>query len=177
MNSNLENNNPTAGSSSEYQENLDMLRQIDFFSGLPLEATKVFAYLCTRETFKAGDILIQQDDEDGRAFYLIAGTANIIYRQEGIEKSIGLIQEGQFCGRLALMGKMRRLFSVEAETDVTCLTISREKFTKALEQFPALMPRMINTVVEKIYKWEKQFVTGLPEGCNACLPKLGVSLV
>ena len=37
--------------SSEYQENLDILRQTYFFSGLPLESLKVFAYLCTREKF------------------------------------------------------------------------------------------------------------------------------
>ena len=45
MNSNSGKNE--SGTSSEYQENLDILRQIDFFSGLPLEATKVFAYLCS----------------------------------------------------------------------------------------------------------------------------------
>lgn len=177
MNSNLENNNPTTGSSSEYQENLDILRQIDFFSGLPLEATKVFAYLCVRETFKAGDILFQQDEEDGRAFYILTGSAEVIHAENGAQKSIGRIQEGQFCGRLALMGKMRRLFSLQAETDVICLTITRQKFTRALEQFPDLMPKLINTVVEGIYKWEKQFIVGLPEECDACRPKLGVSLV
>ena len=177
MNSNLENNKPSQGTSSEYLENLDILRQIDFFSGLPLEATKVFAYLCIRETFKAGDILFQQDDEDGRAFYIMAGSANVLYAENGSQKSIGLIREGQFCGRLALMGNMRRVFSLQAETDLTCLTISREKFNKALEHFPAVIPKMIDTVVESIYKWEKQFLAGLPAACDQCLPKLGVSLV
>lgn len=177
MNSNLENNKPSKGASSEFQENLNILRQIDFFSGLPLEATKVFAYLCVRETFKAGDMLFQQDDEDGRAFYIMTGTAKISHTENGTQKSIGYIQQDRFCGRLALMGKIRRLFSLQAETDVTCLTISREKFTKALEQFPTLMPKMINTVVESIYKWEKHFIVGLPDACDACRPKLGVSLV
>ena len=177
MNSNLENDEQDKGASSEFQENLDILRQIDLFSGLPLEATKVFAYLCVRETFKEGEVLFQQDEEDGRAFYIIHGTAKVLHAKNGTQKSIGLIQEGQFCGRLALMGNLRRLFSLEADTDIVCLTMTRQKFTKALEQFPALMPKMINTVVDKIYKWEKQFIFELPDECDDCLPKLGVSLV
>jgi hypothetical protein len=43
--------------SCEYQENLDILRQTYFFSGLPLESLKIFAYLCTREKFKEGEVL------------------------------------------------------------------------------------------------------------------------
>ena len=177
MNSNTGNDKRTGGASSEFQENLDILRQIDFFSGIPLEAIKVIAYLCFRETFKTGDYLFSQDDEDGRALYVISGTVAVQSNLEGVNKSIGTLQAGEFVGRLALVGNMRRLFALKAETDVICLTLSRDKFTKVLEQFPQIMPKMINTVVGCIYKWEKQFIHGLPESCDCCLPKLGVSLV
>ena len=63
--------------SSEYQENLDILRQTYFFSGLPLESLKVFAYLCTRERFKTGETLFLQGEEDADAFCLIAGKAQL----------------------------------------------------------------------------------------------------
>ena len=55
--------------------------------------------------------------------------------------------------------------------------MSREKFTRALEQFPQVMPKMIKTVVDNIYKWEKQFMAGRPDKYDDGLPKLGVSLV
>ena len=77
MNSNTEKNED--GATSEYQENLNILRQIDFFSGLPLEATKVFAYLCIREKFKSGDFLFQQDEEDEQAYYIISGSARLLH--------------------------------------------------------------------------------------------------
>ena len=76
MNSNSGKNK--SGTSSEYQQNLDILRQIDFFSGLPLEATKVFAYLCSRESCKSGDVIFNQGDEDDRAFYIVSGQARRI---------------------------------------------------------------------------------------------------
>jgi len=57
--------------SCEFQDNLNLLRQTYFFSGLPLETLKVFAYLCTRESFDPGEQLFRQGEEDGQAFYFI----------------------------------------------------------------------------------------------------------
>jgi hypothetical protein len=58
-----------------------------------------------------------------------------------------------------------------------CLTITREKFTKALEQFPDLMPKLIRVIVENIYSWEKRFVAHRTEDCSDCFKGIGVSLV
>ena len=62
----------------EFQNNLNILREIYFFSALPIDTLKVFAYLCTRENFKPGDFLFTQEDDDGQAFYLISGEAALI---------------------------------------------------------------------------------------------------
>jgi CRP-like cAMP-binding protein len=175
MNSNTEKNE--AGATSEYQENLNILRQIDFFSGLPLEATKVIAYLCIREKFKAGDFLFQHDDEDEQAYYIISGRARLLHVDGGQERVIRDCEEGEFIGRLALMSATRRLFSLRARTDVICLTITREKFTKALEQFPDLMPKLIRVIVDNIYSWEKRFLAHRTEDCSDCFKEIGVSLV
>ena len=175
MNSNMEKDK--AQGACEYQENVDMLRQIDFFSGLPLEATKVFAYLCTRETFKAEDYLFQQGDEDDRAYYLISGEAQLIQTAEKAEGVVRTYKAGEFVGRLTLMGKMRRLFSMKAQTDVTCLVLDREKFTRALEQFPDVMPKIIKVLVDNIYNWDKRFLAGRTTECRDCLKQIGVSLV
>ena len=175
MNSNTEKNED--GATSEYQENLNILRQIDFFSGLPLEATKVFAYLCIREKFKSGDFLFQQDEEDEQAYYIISGSAQLVHVNAGQEMVIRDCEEGEFLGRLALMSTMSRLFSLRARTDMICLTITREKFTKALEQFPDLMPKLIRVIVDNIYSWEKRFVAHRTVDCSACFKEIGVSLV
>ncbi|MBT8407150.1 MAG: cyclic nucleotide-binding domain-containing protein [Deltaproteobacteria bacterium] len=71
-----------ASDTSEFQENLEILRQMDFFSALSLQALKVFAYLFTREMFKPGDYLFRQDDNDGTAFYILSGTAEVVRKDE-----------------------------------------------------------------------------------------------
>ena len=73
------------GTSSEFQENLSALREIPFFSKLPMEKLKLFAYLCTRNSYEPGDYMFQQGDDDGRAFYILEGNAALICQQEDQE--------------------------------------------------------------------------------------------
>ena len=124
------NSNPA----SELEQNLEFLRQTYFFSGIPLEALKVFAYLCTREKFKAGEYLFRQGEDDGQAFYIIEGKAVLEYERNGDTTMIRDCDPGEFLGGLTLVGDMRRLFSLKASTDTTCLILNREKFTKAVTE-------------------------------------------
>ena len=162
---------------SEVQQNLELLRQMDFFSAMSLEALKVFAYLFTREKFKAGDQLVEQDDSDGKAFYIISGTAEVVREDERGQTILGKFIQGEFFGGLALLGDMRRLFSVRAQTDLICLVMTREKFTKAIEQFPDLMPRILEAMVKGIRFWEERLLFEPGELCDQCRKKVGVSLI
>ena len=175
MNSNMEKDKE--GAACEYQENLNYLRQVDFFSGLPLEAIKVFAYLCTREFYKAGDYMFQKDEEGDQAFYLISGSASLLTEIHGGKQEIRAYGEGDFIGRLVLMGAVRHLFSLRAKTDVVCVTITGEKFSKALAQFPTVIPKMVKVIVENIYNWEKRFLSHRKPECIDCFKEMGVSLV
>jgi CRP/FNR family cyclic AMP-dependent transcriptional regulator len=174
MNSYTENRQPPE--SSEFQQNLEFLRQMDFFSALSLEALKVFAYLFTREKFGSGEDLFRQDDNDGKAFFIISGTADVVREDDRGEAILGKFAEGEFFGGLALLGDMRRLFSVRAQTDLICLVMSREKFTKAMEQFPELMPRVLQAMVKGIRLWEKRLLLEPGGLCDQCRKKVGVSL-
>lgn len=163
--------------SSEFQENLEILRQIYFFSSLPLESLKVFAYLCTRETFEQGEFLFQQGDDDGQAFYIVSGKARLVHADKGGEQMIRDYDTGEFLGGMVLLGNMHRLFSLKALTEVTCLILTREKFSTTIQRFPDLMPKIIKSVVERIDAWEGGFLVSLGKGCEVCGQKVGVSLV
>ena len=163
--------------SSEFQENLEILRQTDFFSALSLEALKLFAYLAAREKFKEGDFLFRQNDNDGNAFYILSGEAELLHQGEAGTSILKRYAQGEFFGGLALLGDMRRLFSLRASTDMTCLVLNRDKFSKALEQFPELTPRVFRTVVERIRAWEERLILDPDPLCDRCRHKIGVSLI
>jgi CRP-like cAMP-binding protein len=171
----LEKNNSTP--SSEFQENLEILRQIYFFSGLPLETLKVFAYLCTREKFKQDEYIFDQDEDDGQAFYIINGQARLERQDSGKTTEVRKYQPGEFIGGLTLLGETRRLFSLKSVSDTTCLVLSRDKFSKTMEQFPNLLTKICNAVAKSIDLWEERFLSERTDQCGECLNSLGVTLI
>jgi CRP-like cAMP-binding protein len=161
----------------EFQQNLKILGEIYFFSVLPIETLKVFAYLCTRDTYKPGDYLFTQDEDDGQAYYLISGDAVLIRNENGTDKIIRNFSAGDFSGALTLLGHAPRLFSLKASTAVESLILSREKFTHALNQYPLLMSNVFHAVADKIQHWEAFFLAERSEECSSCRNKIGVSLI
>jgi CRP/FNR family transcriptional regulator, cyclic AMP receptor protein len=162
----------------EFQENLATLREIDFFSELPLDLLKIIAYLCAQEKYQEGDFLINKGEDDGQAFYIISGRAGLMYDSENKESH--MIHEygpGKFIGGLSLIGKMRRLFSLKAIEDTLCLVLTREKFSKAIAQFPDITPRLFQAVITRILNWEEKMF--LEQGLNSdTINRIaGVSLV
>jgi CRP/FNR family cyclic AMP-dependent transcriptional regulator len=164
-------------SASEFEENLSIIRGISFFSGLPLETLKVLAYLGTHERFPAGDYLFRQGDDDGQSFYIISGAARLRYEAGERQVELRDIAGGAFLGSLSLLGPARRLFSLQAMTEVTCLILTREKFTKALEQFPGMAPCILEALVNGIHSWEQHVLSHVGEDCPYCRQSVGVSLL
>lgn len=160
-------------STCEFQENLDYLREDDFFSSLPLENLKLFAYLFLRQRYREGDLLFSQSEDDGQAFYIIAGTAELIRTDDGIPRGLGEYGPGDFLGGLALLGKTPRLFSLRAKTDLICLVLTREKFSRVAAQFPEFLPRAIKALVNRIHDWEARLLNQP----TADSPVFGVSLL
>lgn len=156
MNSNSDQDKVTG--QCEFQDNLTILRQITFFSGLPIELLKVFAYLCNREVFKSGRTIFSQDDDDGCGYFIISGQVELIRSDNGIEHVIRTYDCGKFIGMLSLLSSMPRLFSLRAGETTTCLVITREKFTKAVERFPEILPKLIQTIATRISLWDKQII-------------------
>jgi CRP-like cAMP-binding protein len=163
--------------SSEFQENLEILRQIYFFSGLPLETLKIFAYLCTREKFKQGEHIFRQNEDDGQAFYIVEGKARLERMDNGETTKVRDCDTGEFLGGLTLLGETGRLFSLKSVTDTTCLVLNREKFVKTMGQFPDLMMKICKAVAQSIDTWEKRFLTDQGDQCGECMGRLGVTLI
>ncbi len=163
--------------SHEFQEEINFLRETYFFSSLPLDVLKLLAYLCTRETFKEGDYLFNQGEDDGQAFFILSGETRLSHKVDGNERAIRDLGKETFVGGLALMGRLQRLFSLQAVSDTTCLVLTRDKFEKAMEQFPDQAPKIVKALVERIRNWEERFLNEIDENCAACRSKIGVSLI
>ena len=167
----------SAGGTCEFQQNLDILRQIEFFAGLPMESLKVFAYLCARESFPAQEYLYSEDDDDGQAFYILQGRIVLVHSDTEGTEAIREYGPGEFVGGLSLLAPMRRIFALQAGQDTECLVLSREKFAKAIEQFPELIPRIFKAVADSIRDWDQQRLFELREKGLSLEGMVGISAI
>ncbi|MFW5733774.1 MAG: cyclic nucleotide-binding domain-containing protein [Oceanidesulfovibrio sp.] len=155
---------------SEFQKNLEILRQITYFSALDLEPLKVIAYLATRERLKDGETLLRQGEQEGQFVYVISG--KLVAFREGGETLAEFGPESYF-GFLSLLGKSPHLFSVASVGDTVFLTLTRERFFKIIEQFPGTSPKFLVSVSEAVNGWERTAVEKIADG----KPHIGVSLL
>lgn len=162
---------------SEYQANLEIFMQVPLFSGLPLDPLKLLAYLSARESYKAEELIFQQGEVDGNAYFIISGRVRVILDEDDAKKVIKEYGEGDFIGGLSLFCRTKRLFSLQAVTKTVCLVLTREKLEKTLEQFPGITRKVLEEILAAVYQWEFRFLNEHAHNCSSCLGTLGVSLV
>lgn len=164
-----------AAETSEYQQHLEIMREIPYFSGLDLEAQKLIAYLCVREKFSAGDEVFATGDLDQSAYFIIQGTMEA-YLDSGPAK-IQSFKEGDFVGALSLIGDSKRLFTLKATSDCVCIRLTSEKFKKAQEQYPEISRKFLKATVDMISNWEERFISNYNPGCSGCTVGIGLTLI
>ena len=120
---------------------------------------------------------MQQQEDDGQAVVILAGTADLVREETRGGAVIRSYTEGDFLGGLSLTAEIPRLFTLRAESEVTCLILQREKFTRAMKQFPELAPKIYKAIAERIRSWEKKFLSEYAGDCDACIKAAGASIL
>ena len=175
MSLNMEENNGCE--TCEFRDNLKKLREIDFFSQFPLEPLKLLAYLCQREVFQPGDELFTQGEDDGLAFYVFSGTLRAVHDTGEKRLDIRQFAKGDLVGSLAMFGGSPRLYSLVAQTKAECLFITRDKFTRVLDQFPDVKTKVFQGLVKAIRTWDLAALSRLGETSGPPGALAGVSLI
>lgn len=163
---------------SEFISNLDIIRQIEFFSGASMEALKLIAFVCQRHSYRAGELIFQQDEDDGSAYLILSGRAGLILKKGEKEHRIREIGPESFLGALSLMTPVVKTFSLKALEDVTCIVITRKAFSRVAEQFPDIPFRYFQVLARKLVLAEKKSIQKFGSSEQEELKDLlGISLV
>lgn len=111
------------------------LRRLDLFNGLSDEELLSVAALCTREHYKAGEIILNIKDPT-KNFYLIrSGTVQIITNPEVLETKPELadavlvnLGQGQAFGEMGLVDRGARSATVRTASDTVVYAIDCDRF-------------------------------------------------
>ena len=167
-----------AGLPCEFDENLELLRGLGVFSGLPLEAVRAYTFLCDRVRYQPGELLFNQDDTDDRAYLVVSGSFEL-FRTDGDtgkQQVLATYTEGDFIGAMALLTDIKRIFSLRAADAAVCLLLPRKKILTDLVSNPEVASSFINAIANRLVKWEERILQ--QEGCDEHTPPtVGISLI
>jgi CRP/FNR family transcriptional regulator, cyclic AMP receptor protein len=176
MNSFTNNNN--SETQSEFVEDLNVFRQIEFFSGFPIDVLKLFAFLCKRQSYKTGDVIFQQNNDDSCSYYILQGKAKLVFKNQNKDFFIREYGAENYFGVLSLMTPMVKQFSLIAVEDTTCLVMNRDSFSKVVDQFPDIPVKIVKSIGERVLQAEKKCIAEFEnEGKEELKQLLGVSLI
>eukprot|EP00927_Polykrikos_kofoidii_P049035 TRINITY_DN43186_c0_g1_i1.p1 TRINITY_DN43186_c0_g1~~TRINITY_DN43186_c0_g1_i1.p1 ORF type:complete len:848 (+),score=143.11 TRINITY_DN43186_c0_g1_i1:93-2546(+) len=151
-------------------ETLSFLAEVQLFKRLPKDQHGKLAEACTKVSFKAGEEVIRQGDPGAAFFVIVKGNVSVIVSVDGAEPSkVASLGVGNFFGENALLRDEPRTATIMADSDLSTLKITRDKFKELglndKLQFPnrkaiggggqKLKPLMNKTAIHKTPEIEK----------------------
>lgn len=165
----------------EFEQNIAILRSVDYFSAMPLDMLKALAFLCRHKEFRAGEAVFVQGEMDDCAYSIIRGEAELVRREEGREDGgedvvVAEYGPGTFLGVLTLLGEARRLFTLRAKGDMTVMVMSRRKVLATMAENRDAVREFLQTVARSVVRWEQRALDkGIAAECTR--ENAGVSLL
>lgn len=117
----------------ETQKIVDILKGIQLLSGLTDLEQDVLARKMSTKVFPAGEKLMTQGEKGDKFFIITSGTCEVITIEQGKTRLIATLEEGDHCGEQALLKEATRNATVQAKTEIQCLSLDREDFRKILK--------------------------------------------
>ncbi len=158
----------------EMQQNLELLKDVRLFSSFPAKALKLLAFLAERVRLTTGDILFEEGDDYGRAYLILSGKLSLLKQHNNEKIAIQDYVKGDFLGSFSLLGEMPALFTLQASSDTTVLTINRQQFSKILEQFPETTKFSLKALLDELNQWERK---NIYQAGTCCLSRTGATVL
>jgi cGMP-dependent protein kinase len=105
-------------------ETINFLSRVQLFKRLPRDQLPVLATACATAEFTQGSVLIKQGDNGDKFFVIMKGQVNVSIDGKAVAK----LAAGDYVGEMALLRDEPRTATITAESAITALTISRDKF-------------------------------------------------
>jgi CRP/FNR family transcriptional regulator, cyclic AMP receptor protein len=108
-------------------------------------------------TFKAGSVIFCEY-EPGDSFYLIqSGKVKIVKIFGDIEKTIDILQPGEFFGEMALLEEAPRSATIIAVEETKLLEFNRENFEILMQGNPQIALKLLKLFAKRIYDQKRRF--------------------
>lgn len=129
----------------------DMLEKVTIFSRLDRRHLKQLSKLMVPRAFKAGDVIIKENDQAAGFFVITSGKVEVVRGADGDKPEVlNTLGQGDFFGEMALFEGFPRSATVRCLEDTECLALTRWDFRAELTRHAEIAVAVLETVVHRL---------------------------
>jgi CRP-like cAMP-binding protein len=153
-------------------EKVDFLANVSLFSHLKGEDLQRLANQSRYCSFKFGDVIIREGEQDDRLFILISGKVNV-FKRYGTkkEKRLRTLEPPAYFGEIALIDDLVRSATVVAMRDTKTLCLDKLNLDREIERSPIIAKKLLQMLNRRLLALEKTLVDatgGFIPICASC---------
>ena len=133
------------------EQDVETLRNIPLFAGLPTPRLKLIAYTAEVIRFAPGEVIVQQGDPADAVYIVTEGEAEVWIRDaEGNEIHLATMGRNSLFGETAVICKGRRTATVKARDRVATFKIRDTLFLDLVRQSPEIGMQVMTVLAERV---------------------------
>jgi ATP-binding cassette, subfamily B, bacterial len=130
---------------------IDRLRQIPLFNELEEEILIEIKDYLASEKFSPEENVIEQGSIGDKFYIVVRGRVEVLIQKDlGGQKSLAILDDGDYFGEMALLKKIPRTATVKTLTPSTFLTMKRSQFQKIISKSNQLKERLENEYEKRL---------------------------
>lgn len=124
------------------------LREVRLFRDIPAPDLAALAGNLREHTLRKGQVLFREGDR-GDAMYLVRGGTMIVSKAVTgrVDQILARFGSGDFFGEMSLFDRSPRSATMQADTDVTLLTLDRQHLERLIETNPRAAAEFFEALV------------------------------
>ena len=128
------------------------LARFDVMEGIDDVERPIVESALVRREWQRGGIVFNEGDAGDELFLLAKGSASVRMHMPGENRSMRLVtfSPGTLFGELALLDREARSATVEADDDLICYVLSRERFMRLSTEHPTLAIKLMTNLGREI---------------------------
>ncbi len=132
------------------------IRSVPLFSALDQAALERICGIARRRRYKRGSAIFFEQDPGDSLLVIMRGTVKIYKASEhGQEKTLALLEAGDFFGEMGVFCGAPRSASAEALSDCEVLVIERDRFLELMNGFPGLAAGVALALAERLRRTDE----------------------
>jgi len=132
------------------QEDLGVIRKLDFFESLDDKLVQKIGQQCFKREFAAGDAIIRQGETGLGVYFITAGRVKVEIENQGTRMQVAELGAGDCVGELAIVDDRSRSAHVVCLQATSCLLLTRDSFSKLMNKHPQLAIQMVKALVSRL---------------------------